>query len=74
MPQAFPHRREVAVLFKLLFYLLVAVACKVQVVDLPDRFRLRLVDDVFRPHLVVAEDIPIFSLKSSVKRGGRLRE
>ena len=58
MPEALPHRREVAVFFKPLFYLLVAVACKVHIVYLPDRFRLRLIDDVFRPHFIIAKHVP----------------
>ena len=58
MPQALPHRREVAVFFKPLLDLLAAVSRKVHIEDLPDRFRLRLVDDIFRPHLVVAKHVP----------------
>ncbi len=58
MPQALPHRREVAVFFKLLLNLLAAVARKVHIENLPDRFRLRLIDDVFRPHLVIAKHVP----------------
>lgn len=58
MPQALPHRREVAVFFKLPLDLLAAVARKVHIENLPDRFRLRLIDDVFRPHLVIAKHVP----------------
>ncbi len=58
MPQALSHRRKVAVFFKLLLNLLAAVARKVHIENLPDRFRLRLIDDVFRPHLVIAKHVP----------------
>ena len=59
MPQALPHRREVAVFFKLPLDLLAAVARKVHIENLPDRSRLCFIDDVFRPHFVVAKHVPI---------------
>ncbi|GFI65846.1 hypothetical protein IMSAG185_01450 [Lachnospiraceae bacterium] len=58
MPHRLPHRRAAAFLFKLLHYFMVAVARKVQVEYPPDRFRLFLIDDVFRPHLVISKHVP----------------